>query len=312
MIWLVWRQHRGELLGATIVLAVLGVLLLLHGIPMYDAYDRDGVRACQRLMFAGPLEGFDDSCFQTVQAFEDEYSDLPEQFGAWLPFLPMLAGMLIGAPLLAREFEQGTWQLVWTQGVTRSRWLATKLALVLGGVAAVSALFAAGVSWWFGPLAPHKFIPEKFNHAVLVFPAYVLVAVAIGTLAGVVFRRTLVAAAITVGGYLAVRLPVEFGLRPHYREPATTADPSVAERGWIIHDAEYGVGPNGEAAPGSTETFRYHPDDRFWQFQVIEAAILLGITLVLLVIAWRLVLGRRGERADRVEERPRVGSASVE
>lgn len=297
MIWLIWRQHRGEVFGAAVVLTVLGVLLLLHGVPMYEAYEQDGIEACQQQMLAGDAG----SCAQTLQSFESTWADLPEQFAAWLPFLPMLAGMLIGAPLLAREFEQGTWQLAWTQGVTRRRWLATKFALVLGGVGTVSVAFAAGVSWWFGPLASHPFTTAKFNHAVLVFPAYVIVAVAIGILAGVVVRRTIVAAAITVGGYLAVRLPVEFYLRPRYREPVTTEDPSVAAQGLIVHDGGIG-GP----APGSATTedpIRYHPDDRFWEFQLIETAILLGITTVLLVIAWRLILGRKAPTASG----PRVG-----
>jgi hypothetical protein len=289
MIWLVWRQHRGELLGATVVLALLGLLLLIHGFPMHEAYERDGVAACQQLMFGD--RGVDSACAETLRSFDDQYETLPDQFATWLPFLPMLAGMLIGAPLLAREYEQGTWQLAWTQGVTRTRWLAVKLAMVLGGVVAASVVFAAGVSWWFGPLAPHPFTQAKFNHAPLVFPAYVLVAVAIGILAGVVARRTIVAAAVTVGGYLAVRLPIEFLLRPHYRDPVMTDDPSVASKGWIPGDIEVG-GPVGEPLR-TIDPFGFHPADRFWDFQLIETAILVGITLVLLLIAWRLVLGRR-------------------
>lgn len=287
MTWLIWRQHRGEIFGAAVILAVLGVLLLLHGVPMHEDYERDGIKACQLQMLGGDAG----SCAQTLLSFESTWAGLPDQFAAWLPFLPMLAGMLIGAPLLAREFEQGTWQLAWTQGVTRRRWLASNLALVLGGVCTVSVVFAAGVSWWFGPLAPHPFTTAKFNHAVLVFPAYVIVAVAIGILAGVIVRRTIVAAAITVGGYLAVRLPVEFYLRPRYRQPVTTDDPSVAAQGLLVHDGGIG-GP----APGSATTAnptRYHPADRFWEFQLIETAILLAITIVLLAIAWRLVLGRK-------------------
>lgn len=287
MIWLVWRQHRGELFGASVVLAVLGALLLLHGVPMHEAYERDGIEACQLQVFGADAG----SCEQTLLSFESTWAGLPDQFAGWLPFLPMLTGMLIGAPLLAREFEQGTWQLAWTQGVTRRRWLASKLALVLGVVCTVSVVFAAGVSWWFGPLAPHPFTTAKFNHAVLVFPAYVILAVAIGILAGGVVRRTIVAAALTVVGYLAVRLPVEFYLRPRYREPVTTEDPSLAAQGLVVHDGGIGGGLSGSAT--MADPMRYHPADRFWEFQLIETAILLGVTLVLLAIVWRLVLGRK-------------------
>ena len=288
MIWLTWRQHRGEVVGAAILLAVLVALLLLHGVPMHQAYESENVAACEQQVLAGDAG----SCADTVISFESKWSDLPDQFAAWLPFLPMLAGMLIGAPLIAREFEHGTWQLAWTQGVTRRRWLASKLALVLGGVCAVSVLFAAGVSWWFDTLAPDRFTAAKFNHAVPVFSAYAVVAVAIGILANAVVRRTLVAAAITVGGYLAVRLPVEFFLRPRYREPLTTEDPSAASQGLMVHQGGTG-GPAPGTQTATTDPIRYHPADRFWEFQLIETAILLGITLVLLAITWRLVVGRK-------------------
>lgn len=285
MTWLSWRQHRGELIGAAVILAVLGIVLLLHGVPMHEAHQRDGISACQLQASGGDTE----SCAQAVLSFEGRWAGLPNQFAAWLPFLPMAAGMLVGVPLLAREFEQGTWQLVWTQGVTRRRWLASKLAVVLGGVYAMSVLFAVGMSWWLEPLAPHPFTIAKFNHAVLVFPAYIVAAVAIGILAGAAARRTVVAAAITVGAYLAVRLPVEFYLRPRYREPLTTDDPSVAAGGLLLTD-----GAAGAAAPGSInrgDSFTYQPADRFWEFQIIETMLLVAVTVVLLAIAWRIVLG---------------------
>jgi hypothetical protein len=307
MIWLSWRQHRGALFGAFALLAVLGVVLMTHGVAMHHAYDRDGVEACQLLMFGGveataeaSAEG---SCSSTFDSFENSYAGLPTNVAAWLPFLPMVVGMLLGAPLLAREYEQGTWQLVWTQGVTRTRWLATKLAVVLGGVVMVTVVFAAGVSWWFEPLSPHRFSPEKFNHAVPVFTGYVLVALAIGVLAGVLLRRTLVAAAVTIPAYLAVRLITEFGLRPRYREPLSTDDPAEAAGGWIIHDVTFAPSPDGPAlASGS---IAYHPDDRFWQFQAIETTLLVVLAAVLLAIAWRVVLGR-GPRVPAVRRDPAV------
>ncbi|SDU20819.1 ABC transporter permease subunit [Jiangella alkaliphila] len=288
MIWVAWRQHRGEFLGAAILLAGLGVLLLTHGVAMHDAYERLGLRECQLVFLADT----DQACIDQVMAFEDDYAGLPQQFTSWLPFLPMVAGMLLGAPLPAREFEQGTWQLAWTQSVTRTRWLATKLVVVFGFVLVASVVFAAGLSWWFEPVYIQRFTSGTFNHAVLVFPGYVLLGVAIGVLAGVVVRRVLVAAAVVIPAYLAVRIPVEFGLRPRYREPLTSDDPDRIAHGWPIDGIT--IGP-GEGFP----SVRYQPDDRFWQFQLIETAILLGIAVVLLAIAWRLVLGRgaSGRRA---------------
>lgn len=306
MTWLIWRQHRGELFGGLLVLAGLGVLLLLHGVPMHQAYDRNDIEACHALITASSQSP---SCLDDVLAFDAKYATLPQAFSNWLPLSPALVGMLVGAPLLAREYEQRTWQLVWTQGVTRARWLAVKLPAVLAGVTAVSVAFAAGLSWWIAPTSPGEFEMDVFNHTPLVFPGYVLVSVAIGILAGAVVKRTLVAAALVVPGYLAVRLPVEFWLRPRYREPLTTSDPAVVVDGWVVEgnpmilgDAELRGGPIGAGSIRLPEPVGYHPADRFWYFQLIEIAILLVVTLVLLAVAWRLVLGRRSAAASLAAE----------
>src|SRR4029453_7285318 len=66
--------------------------------------------------------------------------------------LPALIGLFWGAPLLARELEAGTHRLVWNQSITRTRWLAVKLAVT--GLAAMTAagLGSLVVSWWANPI----------------------------------------------------------------------------------------------------------------------------------------------------------------
>ncbi len=55
-----------------------------------------------------------------------------------VPVAPALFGMFWGVPLVAREMESGTHRLVWTQGVTRRRWITSKLAVVMGSAALAS------------------------------------------------------------------------------------------------------------------------------------------------------------------------------
>jgi ABC-type transport system involved in multi-copper enzyme maturation permease subunit len=55
----------------------------------------------------------------------------------------MLVGMFWGAPLIAGEIEHGTHRLVWTQGVSRLRWAATKIALITTAVVVITAIYAA-------------------------------------------------------------------------------------------------------------------------------------------------------------------------
>ena len=282
MIWLTWRQHRGEALGITGLLLAIGLLVLVTGIPMHQAYERDGVDACQQ-----PAGATVEACPQILQSFDAQFAGLPIQIGGWLHLTPIFAALLIGVPLLAREYEHGTWQLAWTQAVPRSRWLLVKLALVLCTVTAASVALAAMLSWWFDPLASQQFTVEMFNFSVLVFPSYVLLALAIGILSGALIRRTLPAMAAALPAFLAIRLFVEFRLRPNYRTPLTvtdTADPKP--RGWIVN--EYVSKPAGDTGPGVLN-IQYQPDERFWQFQLIEAAIFAGSALVLIALAYRLV-----------------------
>ena len=74
----------------------------------------------------------------------------------WLGVLvlvaPGLIGMFWGAPLVAREFEEGTFRLAWTQSVTRTRWMAVKLAVVGLASMAAAGLLSLVVTWWSGPL----------------------------------------------------------------------------------------------------------------------------------------------------------------
>src|SRR4029453_3689224 len=66
--------------------------------------------------------------------------------------LPPLSGLFWGAPLITRELEAGTHRLVWNQSITRTRWLAVKLAVT--GLAAMTAagLGSLVVSWWASPI----------------------------------------------------------------------------------------------------------------------------------------------------------------
>jgi len=49
-----------------------------------------------------------------------------------LPYLPILVGMLVGAPLFSRQFENGTYKFDWTQGAGRFRLLRSDLVVILG------------------------------------------------------------------------------------------------------------------------------------------------------------------------------------
>jgi len=142
----------------------------------------------------------------------------------WLGVLvvvaPGLLGMFWGAPLVAREFEDGTFRLAWTQSVTRTRWMAVKLAV--GGLASMAAagLLSLVVTWWAGPLdraALNQF--ATFDQRDIAPIGYAAFAFTLGVLAGSLIRRTLPAMFVTLAVFVAVRLAEFTWLRPRLFSP---------------------------------------------------------------------------------------------
>ena len=113
MIWLTWRQHRLEGLMTLGVLAVIGVFLLLSGRAMATSFQQLGLSHCLGQTPPGS------PCTDLIMTFATQYG-LLLFFDTLLIFLPLLLG--------AREVEQRTHLLVWTQSITRRRWLTVKLA----------------------------------------------------------------------------------------------------------------------------------------------------------------------------------------
>src|SRR5207247_984538 len=157
--------------------------------------------------------------------FSSRYNNLPFLVPLFL-VIPMLVGVFWGAPLVAREVEQGTHRLVWTQGVTRRRWFGTKVALIGPVTAAGGALFALLVTWWSSPLvkaSDDRFAVGIFDLRGIAPIGYVLFALALGVAAGAMIRKTLPAMAATLGGFVVVRVVVDVFVRPHYMATRTAS-----------------------------------------------------------------------------------------
>ncbi|MEV4619022.1 ABC transporter permease [Asanoa sp. NPDC049573] len=147
---------------------------------------------------------------------------------------PALIGAFWGAPLVAREFEAGTHQLVWTQSIGRTRWLAGKLAVAGTATVVASASLSALVTWWAAPL-DHGAGYATFDQRDIVPIGYALFAFALGLAAGLVTRRTLPAMALTLAGLLAARIAVTEWIRPLIAAPrvvTTPLDPDNTGYGW--------------------------------------------------------------------------------
>jgi ABC-type transport system involved in multi-copper enzyme maturation permease subunit len=210
MIWLTWRQIRTQFIAVYALLAAAVVTLAITGNQLRDLAKSktsiyDLISSTDRTIFnAGIL-------VMTV--------------------VPAIIGIFWGAPLVARELEAGTHRLVWNQSVTRTRWLAIKLGISTVAVAVAIGILTFAVSWWAHPLdgavgsghgsMPSRMTPTAFAMRGVVPVGYAVFALVLGTVIGIVLRRSVPAMAVTLALYVVVQIAVPLYARPHLVPPAS-------------------------------------------------------------------------------------------
>ncbi|MGQ4334452.1 ABC transporter [Streptomyces hayashii] len=195
MTWLVWRQHRAAfwtIIVATVLCAA------------WIAYQRG------RMMDLLATYGFPAKNLSEAASQFEPYINAFTSVTTGLTAIPIMLGVLLGAPLLAGDLESGTSKLIAAQSVSRNRWLATKLGLA-GLLAVVTTVTLSAVfAWWWNPIKSHNTdidwtSSDFFNTTGPVPVALSLLSVFGGVLIGVVLRRTLVAMVVTLGFTVALQ-----------------------------------------------------------------------------------------------------------
>ena len=210
MTWLTWRQIRTQAAAVYLVVAAVAVVVLVTGPRLHDL-------AKSGANFFDNLTGPTRPCSTPGSS--------------WSQLAPAIIGAFWGAPLVARELENGTHRLVWNQSVTRTRWLATKLGLTtLGAAVAVGLLTgrsAGGPARMDGTASetrgnlPGRLTPVSFAMRGLVPVGYAVFAVVLGATLGIILRRSLPAMAITLALFAFVQVAVPLWVRPHLVTPVT-------------------------------------------------------------------------------------------
>jgi ABC-type transport system involved in multi-copper enzyme maturation permease subunit len=270
MIWLTWRQFRLSAATAIGGLVIIAVVLASTepGGGGYLSHDH-----------------------------------LIDFLSTFLVGVPALIGAFWGAPLVAGELESGTHRLVWTQSVSRTRWLAVKVATIgLAATVATGCLSLMLSAWSSDATNRDRFGTAMFAQRGVVPVAYAAFGLALGIAAGLLIRRTLPAMAATLFGFTAVRLAFQTLVRPHLATPVRISEPLSATNGsplrvpagaWTISndffDAAGRLAPNIRCGPDAAACMsRYHqvvtyqPADRYWTFQGLESAAFLVLALALL------------------------------
>ena len=266
MTWFAWRQFRGQAIVAASVLVVLIIVYAVTGVHLDHVYDT-AVKHCASHA----------DCGSVTQSFQGSDKLLQHLIQAGGILLPALLGAFWGAPLVAREFESGTFRLAWTQSVSRTRWIVTKLGVVALAAVVTEAVFTAMATWWARPLDHLNNAPfSVFDTRDIAPLGYALCAVTLGVAIGVLLRRTVPAMAITFAAFAGVRILFTDYVRPHFASPlrytghfvapfqsssggapAAIVKSGPASNAWVLSDTTLnsagknigsngGIGPNGE------------------------------------------------------------------
>jgi ABC-type transport system involved in multi-copper enzyme maturation permease subunit len=254
MIWLVWRRYRVLIALTVVVLAALGVWMLLLG-HATDAAESSS--ACRYGAFR---------C--TTRSGIFSLSDQATAINFLLLFVPCLLGIVFGAPLVAGEIEHSTNRLVWTQGVSRTRWIIVKwcsLGLLL--LVLVSALTLI-TQWWAGHseepnldlvlIGSGPLQPLFFPITGLAMSAYTAFAFAMGAAFGAVIRKTSWAVAGTVVLYAVVSVVMVLYVRPSLEPQAflvfheSVSGQGIGDASNSLQASSWGLGFGYRYAPGAS------------------------------------------------------------
>ena len=157
----------------------------------------------------------------------------------------MLIGAFVGAPVLARELETGTFRYAWTQGFGRWRWTLAKLVPLAVVLAVAAGVFSLLLNWYYQPYfaAGNQSLWPYRVHPVLSRPVRPARARVRRLDAGRlrdrrpgrhVIRRVVPAIVATLAVYAGLAFATGAWLRQHYMTPVVTSSLNLPGSAWII------------------------------------------------------------------------------
>lgn len=321
VIWVAWRQHRHHLSAGCAAVALLAVVYVNQRAGLENYLQHSGLKGCLAL----PDEG----CGNLIGGLRAIHPSILQTL-PYLNLAPALVGLFWGAPLIAAEVDNGTHRLVWTQAISRSRWLSTKFVMLTIGCVLFGIAAGAADRWFMDPyIRAGAISPVAPNYVALIGvapAAFALFAFALGTAVGSLVRRTLPAMMITLAIFVPLRLiweqqryhflsPVRVAYSPNAARPTgvsrqdwrTDAATSMIDRtGHPVTDAQIGqwctnaansvVKNSGLndclAAHGVRQVEWYEPASRFWHLQELDVVVFGTLAVVLLAVAAVRVIRR--------------------
>ncbi|MEZ0106214.1 hypothetical protein ABH920_000195 [Catenulispora sp. EB89] len=306
LIWLTWRQHRWPIVVSAVITAAMTAAMALTA-------SRLGSMVAKCATAQPPCTNTDPEPSHASYLMNS------------LVFLPVLIAVFWGVPLLAREFEQRTLPLAWSQDVSRQKWLWGKTAVMIVLVGAMGTILAAEsehlAHQYHAYTGDSLFDGTQFQAGGWMPLTLALAWLAVGIAAGAATRRVLAAIAV-VGGLWIVRMVVMVKLRGQFMTPLHVIKPfKVSDRG---ADTVHAVVTNDMSLNGGSQSFidvhgatyspqvvmdgwcgradnigtclqqhgivgtlnKYQPASRMGTFHLIENGMNLGLFVIALAVAW--------------------------
>jgi hypothetical protein len=224
MNWLIWRQHRKQLGFFGIILLIFAAVTIPGSIHFWHSYQHV-LATC----------GQTDTCDQIRNTVFHSATEgmVVNSVKLSLLGLPFILGLFWGAPLIAKEYVDNTNKLVWTQGVSRRKWLTAKLAWTLLATALYAGVFAVLATWFSrtgNAINGDRFEPLAFSSQALVPVAATIFAVAVGVALGAWLKKILPALGATLVLLLVLQVTIPLTARPHY-QPAQVSTVALDQLG---------------------------------------------------------------------------------
>lgn len=223
MNWLIWRQHRKQWFVLLSLLIIFAAIVIPSGLSFWHDYQHFSA-ACGQATSCSPND-LRDAIFNTQLD-----GLIVNAVKLSLLALPFILGLFCGVPLLAKEYADKTNKLVWTQGISRKKWLTTKLAWILVVTSIYTGAFSVIATWFSktGNLLNHdRFNVLAFNSQNMVPVAIAVFGVSIGVLFGAWFKKVLPALGATIGLLLVLQIVIPVFARTHYKSPKLYTTPSL-------------------------------------------------------------------------------------
>ena len=212
-----------------------------HGRATYARYVADGC-------VVRPIHVPCGTIYNAIHAGTDAFASLV----VVLQLFPVVIGVFVGAPLLSREFESGTFRFTWTQGVGRTRFVITTLIFLAGLTMAAACILGLLLGWYAHPFevigAESQWQSGLFNATGFTLAAWTLFALVLGTFLGALIKRTVtatVATAVSVGGLVVASFIVLVHRLLAVAPLTTSGSPFGVGLGVLNTGAVTGEGPSG-------------------------------------------------------------------